>query len=263
MRPVEDLQNSVQSLREFLQTCSGNTVRGRRLLACLQCIEHAWGRASPRLYSWGIVPDRKLGELQGAIGALTEINVDSSHPVQSLVTKTDAVVALLDRPLYSAYVKTPWYHFRSAYDGVSDGEALLVDEGFRAHRAQCFRAAVVLLWAAGVFRLRDYVDGQFGIANFKAHSDALAQAQGKPWDRFTRKFQVDNRDDLDDVPDAHLLATLFHARVLQRHEYEVLDDCRNLRNRCAHPRLLIITEHQSMSAADLILRTIFENPDLR
>ncbi len=227
-------------------------------------LEETWQNATKTLPRWGIIRPNGMTAVSEALSPILDSRSQQRAVVSELAQHTRDAIDTVRRRFFIPYTKTPWYEFREQYDLLTEAEAWLFDEAFRAHMAECYRAAIILVWGAATYHLREYIEQRMSLPQFNSSSAGLVNAQGSfIYKRFNKQQIADTRAELDNVPDAHIMATLLYAGILTSEQYEILDECRTRRNRCAHPGITGAVKWESLFHSKHILQVVFENPKFR
>ena len=257
MRPIEELQHALKLLQSVLSMCRGSTVGSQSFRAAVGEVFNAWDNANARLPHWGVIPPKTLDAIGKQVQQITEEGARANAVVEDLNQLVTESSKAVQAQLFRRYEETPWYDFSEHYDLLPEAESRLFDEAFRAHIAKCYRAAVILMWGAASFRLREYIEQRMSLPVFNEACKSLVSAKGSIYGRFNREYRADTRPELDDIPDAHVLAALLYAGVLASEGHDTLDECRRRRNRSAHPGIIAPGQRESLTQAEQILRVVF------
>ena len=119
-------------------------------------------------------------------------------------------------------------------------EVPYVDEAARCVAARCYRAAIIMLWAAGIARLHRAIEGK-GFAAFNSAAAAAATKKGNPYSRVTRGISVSSLPELQRVRDFDILVVGMELWKYDLQVFEELERLLGIRNSSAHPGMLAPT----------------------
>lgn len=121
--------------------------------------------------------------------------------------------------------------FRGA---TGDEEEVYVREAARCVTVECYRAAIIMIWAAGVARMHAAVMNR-GFADYNSAVDSLAAKKGAPFNRIKQSAKITSLPELQRARDADLLIVGMELFGYDLQTYQELDRLLGLRNDCAHP----------------------------
>jgi hypothetical protein len=222
----------LDDLVNFLSSQSGTTVGGGRLQALCSGVSASWADTRSDAERWGISNGTTLNGLSIHVDAISQGGRRRQR--LPLLEATRSVRQDFVDGLYDAWADSVWAEFGNGYSYLTPDERDVADEAFRAYEAGCYRAAVVLFWCAAGNRMRDHIENHLTFAAYNGSSAAVYQSQHQLYRRFSRDYPVSGRPELDEVPDAHILAVLLYSQVLVSNAYQILDQVRVTRNLCAH-----------------------------
>lgn len=119
---------------------------------------------------------------------------------------------------------------------LTSEEVSYVEEAARCLAAKCHRAALIMLWAAGVARLHHAVE-KIGFNAFNAALDGTLQKKGTPFSRVS-KTQIGSLPELQRARDFDLLVVGMSLWGYDLQVYEELDRLLGIRNSAAHPGMV-------------------------
>lgn len=128
---------------------------------------------------------------------------------------------------------------KQVFSAVTDPALVkYLDEAKLCVKANACRAAIVLAWCGVIHNLHCQVE-HMGLEHF-----ARSYRKKYPSEKMPRIEEV---SDLREIKDFHLLKILLMIGILTSEEdYRVLDDFRDLRNRCAHVGPSSVTQHDAL-----------------
>lgn len=122
-----------------------------------------------------------------------------------------------------------------AFEGVvSPEEAAYIAEAARCVTVECHRAAIIMLWAAGVARVHRAVMNR-GFDTYNHAVDSMANKKGAPFSRVKLSAKITSLPELQRSRDADLLVVGMNLFEYDLQCYQELDRLLGIRNDCAHP----------------------------
>lgn len=167
-----------------------------------------------------------------------------------------------DQALIPAYHDSLWQQFGTGYDSLLYDERPLFDEAFRCVNVECYRAAILLMWAVAASRIRLFVVKSMGWPRFNAASQGVQASQAGHFRAFNRPYTAATPAELALVPDAHILAVLLHESAIDSSEFAALRECLDRRNICGHPGRYNPGSFKVLSQADDVFNIVTMNPRL-
>ena len=221
-----------------------------------------WKLTREEVARWGIFSPPALDYIEKRIAWLsTEIQrLPGIEEVRVVIQEARHKV---DESLIPTYEASLWCQFRDGYDSLLADERPLFDEAFRCMPVECYRAAILLMWAVAAARLRQFISGKMGWARFNAASKGVQAATTAYFKAFTRPYSAATQAELSLVPDAHILVVLLHESTLDATEYAALQECLERRHTCGHPGRYSPGLHKCLSQAEDVFSTVIQNPRLR
>lgn len=113
-------------------------------------------------------------------------------------------------------------------------EAAYVEEASRCVTVQAFRAATIMLWAAGIARLHRAVTNR-GFNAFNAAIDSCVSKKGHPYNRVKEGAKIASLPELQRSRDADVLIVGLELFGYDLQAYQELDRLLGTRNDAAHP----------------------------
>lgn len=165
-------------------------------------------------------------------------------------------------PKQHARIEDVRKRYESIGKNLSKEENDYIAEALKCLEGDCLRAAVVMIWAAGISRLIAFIATDLG--KFNAVSKQMKQL-GKPPYKHLSNYKVDTtqEEDLRDGKDVQLLLFLLHENNITRAEYnELIGD---YRRRCdsAHPTAIILKPAKVIGMFEDIYDSIFHNTKVK
>lgn len=117
---------------------------------------------------------------------------------------------------------------------LSAEEQTYVSEAARCSAVKCYRAAIVMLWAAAIARLHGDIQ-RMGFLAYNAAAAESAKKNGQPFSRITKSISITSLADLQLGRDFDLIAVGIQLWGYDIQTFEELNRCLNIRNSAAHP----------------------------
>jgi hypothetical protein len=117
---------------------------------------------------------------------------------------------------------------------ITTEEVAYIEEAARCITVQCYRAAIIMLWAAGVARLHGAIVNR-GFNAFNAAVDACVAKKGQPFNRVKDGAKVSGLAELQRARDADLLVIGLELFGYDLQIFQDLDRLLGVRNDAAHP----------------------------
>lgn len=121
-------------------------------------------------------------------------------------------------------------------DKVSSDEMSYIDEASRCLSQHCHRAAIMLLWAAGMARLHQAVQ-RIGFNSFNTAAATVNSKKGSPYNKVSKGLAVTSLADLQRARDFDLLVIGMEVWGYDLQSFEELERLLGQRNSAAHPGL--------------------------
>jgi hypothetical protein len=139
----------------------------------------------------------------------------------------------------SVFLKAAIPHLRKIITQVSDERRReFLAEAISCLGVQAKRATIVMVWIATIDHLYEHVVNH-RVSDFQA---ALALRNDK-----VGKLNISNKDDFLDIREAVFIETCRSAKIISQDIRKVLDERLGLRNSCAHPGELKISDSKVVS----------------
>ena len=154
--------------------------------------------------------------------------------------------------------------FEKIGSSFSGEEREYIGEALHCLEQNCFKAATLMIWAAGVSRILMHVGKNLTDFN-KATSD-MAIKLAPVYKHFVKNFQKYAKT-IDEVRvnsnDRHLFIYLYHKNVIKETDCKKLFANYTIRCDCAHPTDITLSPNDVISIFDNIYELIFSNPNLK
>jgi len=144
---------------------------------------------------------------------------------------------------------------------LTQEENAYIEEGLYCLENNCLKAAVVMIWAAGISRVINYIVKN--LSDFNATSGAMSQLKKDPYSHFKNyKTNISAEDELRDGKDWQLLYYMLYKKIISKTELNKLKAAYDTRCDCAHPTDLKLSPNEVITIFDNIYRLLFANSKL-
>jgi hypothetical protein len=124
---------------------------------------------------------------------------------------------------------------QSAFPSTLEAEeAIYIEEAARCLTVQAFRAAIIMLWAAGVARMHRAIVNR-GFNAFNSAVDLCATKKGAPFNRIKENAKISSLPELQRSRDADVLVVGLELFGYDLQTFQELDRLLGTRNDAAHP----------------------------
>ena len=122
-----------------------------------------------------------------------------------------------------------------ALDGaLTQDESIYVSEAARCVTVECYRAAIIMLWAAAIARIHETIMNQ-GFDQFNKAVDAVSSKTKHPFKRINSGARITSLPELQKSRDSDLLIVGMELFRYDFQSYQELERLLGQRNDCAHP----------------------------
>jgi hypothetical protein len=122
---------------------------------------------------------------------------------------------------------------------LADEEAYL-DEASRCVTVRCYRAAIIMLWAAAISRFHRAIENLGFSAYNVAYATTIAKT-GNPFNRVSKGATISSLPELQKIRDFDIIVVGMELWKYDLQTYEELDRLLGIRNTAAHPGMVIPT----------------------
>jgi len=156
-------------------------------------------------------------------------------------------------------------NIRKRYEGIgkklTGEENEYIAEGLYCLEHNCVKAAVTMIWAAGISKIIDYISNN--ISDFNSVSSVMGRLRSEPY-RFINNYKcnIASGDDLRDGKDWQLLYYLLYKKIISKTELNKLKTAYNTRCDCAHPTDINLSISEVITIHENIFKLIFTNSKL-
>lgn len=157
-------------------------------------------------------------------------------------------------------------NFESIGKTLTKEEVDYISEAIYCFEKNCHKAAVVMVWAAGISRVINYIAKD--LTAFKTNSNAMASLNKPPYKYFKDMLikmtrTIDSAEDLRDGVDMPLILYLLYKNIITMTEYKKLKADHDTRCDCAHPTDIKLSFHEVIKIFQDMNKLIFCNSKLK
>jgi hypothetical protein len=241
---LEAYHERVQSLYSRLAKYRGAEVKAAELIDALAAAAKEWVRLSTLLRAIDTV-DR---------GALDALDIDMRDVLRMTSTRARAsayqkklhplVDSFVDRvvlPLIrheGSPTQVAGRQILGAFTApITADEAGYIEEAARCVGVRCYRASIIMLWAAAVAHLHQAVQVA-GFTAFNAAAAAAAGKKGSPYNRIQKGLSISSLPELQRLREFDLIVTGMELWGYDLQNFEELERLLGIRNGAAHPGMM-------------------------
>jgi hypothetical protein len=266
MSMVDDLNSfltDLKALRSDIRKEDVRTIGKQNLRQRANQLSRDWfSKYRDPINRRGVVSTTMLEELNQSFSRLLRLSSPSNLRESYLdvlngITrsfKNDIIVPLAQNPVSS---KSPQFA-ELVGDTAQMPEADYLDEAIQCADSGFFRAAAVLGWSAGVYRLRLKI-AEIGFDIFNTESVRISGITSGRFKRFNKRFNVSSMNEMNEVFDTDLLWILEGMELIDLNEHTRLKSCFDLRCQSAHPGDAPVTPFNLLSFFSDLKEIIFKN----
>lgn len=238
---LEAFHDRVNQLDSALSKLGGAEVSRSETTGALAAVAKEWLRISPQLKT---TAEGFLPSLDPYDSAMSAVLAGTKQRSRASAYRTRL------RPFWDGFLEAvviPLMRFEGSpgqvsarqiaailLDTLQPDEKPYIEEAARCSSVHCHRAAIVLLWAAGVARMHTVVQS----AGFSAFNSAAATAtakKGAPYNRITKGLSIQSLAELQRARDFDIIAVGLELWALDLQTFEELERLLGTRNSAAHP----------------------------
>ena len=147
---------------------------------------------------------------------------------------------------------------REALDGaLTQDESIYVSEAARCVTVECYRAAIIMLWAAAVARIHATIMNQ-GFDQFNKAVDVVTAKTKQPYKRINSGAKITSLPELQKSRDSDLLIVGMEFFAYDLQCYQELERLLGQRNDCAHPGMNSPSTLDVQQFASKLRRLVFD-----
>ena len=149
-------------------------------------------------------------------------------------------------------------NYQNIGKNLTQEENAYIEEGIYCLENNCLKAAVVMIWAAGISRVINYIVKN--VSDFNTTSGAMSQLKKDPYSHIKNyKTNISTEDELRDGKDWQLLYYMLYKKIISKTELNKLKTAYNTRCDCAHPTDVKLSPNEAITIFDNIYRLLFTN----
>jgi len=155
-------------------------------------------------------------------------------------------------------------NFEHMGKNLSKEELDYVSEAIYCLEKGCYKASVVMIWAAGISRVIKYISNNLN--DFNTISSTMRNLRKPPYiylKQYQYKIKVTTEEDLRDGKDWQLLNYILYKKFILSSGYRQLKNCYTTRCDCAHPTGIQLKSNKAISIFEDIYDLIFRNKKLK
>lgn len=233
----------LNALDRVLSKFKGSEVRKVETVAEIKAVSREWLRFSEALRAVDALPhenltfiDSQLKDLFQSTNARTRATAYQKKLAPVISSFTERVVIPVIR-FEGSPSQVAARQLLSEFAGkVSADEETYLEEAARCLAARCNRAAIILLWAAGMSRLHQAIE-KLGFNAYNTALDQATQKKGSPFNRIS-KMPVGSLPELQRCRDFDLIVVGMELWKYDLQVFEELERLLGIRNSAAHPGML-------------------------
>lgn len=237
---LETLYRRAKSLSSKLGKIRGE-LKKQELKDEVAEISRTWLRASPTIREATCCNNEVLDRLDAGMTELLSSSTQrarASSLKNKLAPFVDEVVDAIIVPVIQiegSPRQVAARQVQEAFDGVmSAEEEAYVEEASRCVTVECYRAAIIMLWAAAAARIHGAVMNR-GFDGYNAAVDTASSKKGAPFNKIKQSAKITSLPELQRSRDADLLIVGMELFGYDLQSYQELDRLLGQRNDCAHP----------------------------
>jgi len=238
---IESLQGRAKRLTRDLKKQGGAEVTKTGVKTELAKLAREWLRLSPSLRDSGIclsdrldVYDQRMKEILASTTTRARASALASKLAEFVKSAFDDVVVPLIKFEGSPRQVAARQILMAFHAGLTPDEALYIEEAARCVTVQCYRASLIMLWAAAIARLHGGVV-RLGFAAYNRAVDATTTKKGTPFNRVKDGAKISSLPELQRSRDADLLVLGMELFGYDLQVFQELDRLLGVRNDAAHP----------------------------
>ena len=240
---LETFQERIAEINQHLRHLKGAEVRDIKLIGEIKAICRDWLRFSESLKTVGALRPEDLDVIDANLKDIfqsTSLRTRSSAYQKKLVPVLNSFSEKVVIPVIR-YEGSPAQvasrQLANEFSGkVTAEEQTYIEEAARCLAAKCNRAAIILLWAAGISRLHTAIE-KIGFIAYNVALDQCLQKKGNPYSRASKTY-IQSLPELQRCRDFDLLVVGMELWKYDLQVFEELDRLLGVRNGAAHPGML-------------------------
>lgn len=260
---LESFCDRMQALNAAVSKLKTAEVTRQDLIDELSTVAREWLRISPELKNSaeGYLPsldvyDTSMVEILSATKQRSRVTAYKSRLKPFISGFLDAVVIPLIR-FEGSPSQAAARQLESLFrEFVTEEELPYIQEAARCSAAHCHRAAIVLLWAAGIARFHSRI-GAVGYAAFNSAATTALGKKGQPFNRITKGLVIGSLAELQRGRDFDCIAIGMELWGYDLQAFEEMDRLLSIRNSAAHPGMFMPSSLDVRQFAEKLQRFVF------
>jgi hypothetical protein len=238
---LEDFHERVRSLDGQLEKFGSAEVNRAEVIEELSAISKQWLKMSIALGETGVCDVDTLQKIDNATKDIlqsTTTRARASSYRKKLALLLDPFISSIIVPVIKyegGPIQVAARQIKEVFSvHVLEDEKTYLDEASRCITVNCYRAAVIMLWAAAVSRFHRSIEN----LGFSAYNTAYAitlTKTGNPFNKVSKGATISSLPELQRVRDFDLLVVGMELWKYDLQTYEELDRLLGTRNTYAHP----------------------------
>lgn len=156
-------------------------------------------------------------------------------------------------------LRTVRRHYEEIGKALSENEKEYIAEGINCLEYSCFKASTVMIWAAGIDRLINFIVKK-GFTDFNDASIAMSNVRKSPYSYVkSYKTNITLEDDLRDGNDWQLLLYLLYKKIITTTQFDKLKADYKTRCNCAHPTDIDLSSNEVIVIYNNVFNLLFNN----
>lgn len=238
---LEDLYERAKKMRGELGRRKSAEITQQDIKDQIAAIAREWLRISPVIRDAGCCSNELLEQFDNQ---MTEVLTSTTQRARASAVK-NKLAPFVDKVVDGVIVpviqvegsprQVASRQVNEALDGVlGHEEAAYVSEAARCVTVECYRAAIIMLWAAAIARIHQTIMNQ-GFDRFNNAVDILAAKSKHPFKRINSGAKIASLPELQKSRDSDLLVVGMELFGYDLQCYQELERLLGQRNDCAHP----------------------------
>lgn len=260
---LEAFLDRIQALERELFRLKGAEVRSNQTVTEVRDISKEWLKHSEALRSTGAVPQENLDFIDSKLRKTlqsTDVRTRASSyrkNVRPVVQEfTDRVIVPIIRHEGSPSQVASRELLREFTGKVSAEEQSYLEEAASCLASKCARAAIIMIWAAGVARMHAAVE-KIGFNAYNTALDKVTQKKAYPYNKVSRTA-VGSLPELQRSRDFDLIVVGMELWKYDLQVFEELERLLGIRNSAAHPGMLKPTALDVQQYASKVNTCVFD-----
>lgn len=244
---LEAFHERVRNLDDQLAKLSGAEVTRADIVAELSAVAKQWLKMSTALAETGICDLETLHKIDDATKDIlqsTTTRARASAYQKKLALLLDPFIKSIVVPVIKyegSPIQVAARQIKEVFSThILEDEKAYLDEASRCITVDCYRAAIIMLWAAAISRLHRSIENVGFSAYNTAYATTIAKT-GNPFNRVSKGATISSLPELQRVRDFDILVVGMELWKYDLQAFGELDRLLGTRNTYAHPGMAIPT----------------------